>query len=104
MSRLRLRHSSTPARLYDVNNWGDFERNGEVTLVFMYNGIQKDFRIGYTRPYKDIAAGVFANVINLNQNRNTCRIRQSNFQEWQNLVTHNGTMAVDIINFTYTII
>lgn len=63
MSRLRLRHSSTPARLYDVNNWGDFERNGEVRLVFVYNGVQKDFTKGYTRPYKDIAAGVFANVI-----------------------------------------
>jgi hypothetical protein len=104
MSRLRLKHSSTPARLYGINNWDDFLRNGEVRLEFTHNGIHKDFTIGYTKPYKDKAAGVFANVINLNQNRNTCRIQRSAFQEWQNIVSNNGTISVDIENLTYSVL
>jgi hypothetical protein len=52
MSRLRLRHSSTPARLYEMDNWAEFSRNGEVRLRFTYNGSRFDFTIGYTKPYK----------------------------------------------------
>jgi hypothetical protein len=104
MSRLRLRYSSTPARLYDMDNWNEFSRNGEVRLRFIYNGNRLDFTIGYTKPYKNKEARVFANVINLNQNRQASLERQRVFQEWQNRVTYNGTIQVDIIVFTYEVL
>jgi len=104
MSRLRLRHSSTLARLYDMDNWDEFSRSGEVRLRFTFNARRFDFTIGYTKPYKNIDAGLFANVINLNQNRQTSRERQVAFQEWQNRITHKGTIEVDILDFTYEVL
>ncbi len=104
MSRLRLRHSSTPARLYEMDNWAEFSRNGEVRLRFTYNGNRFDFTIGYTKPFKNIEAGLFANVINLNQNRQTAPERKIAFQDWQNRITNYGTIEVDIVNFTYEVL
>lgn len=104
MSRLRLRHSSTPARLYDMDNWNEFSRNGEVRLRFTYNGNRLDFTIGYTKPYKNKENEEFANVINLNQNRQTSRERKRVFQDWQNIITHNGTIQIDIVDFRYEVI
>lgn len=104
MQRLRLRHSSTPARLYGMSNWNEFSRSGEIRLKFSYCGHRMDFTIGYTKPYKNKEDGIFANILNLNQNRQTSSGRKRDFREWQNRITQMGTVEIDIINFTYEII
>ena len=97
MARLRLYHSSTPARIYEIINWDEFGYHGEVRIWFTFNGELKDFTIGYTKPYKNKQEGVFANVINLNQfgpaNNKIA------FKEWQDPITMNGTIEIDILNF-----
>lgn len=102
MARLRLYHSTTPARIYEIINWDEFDYHGEVRIRFTYNGEFKDFTLGYTKPYLNVQEGIFANVINLNQygpaNDKTA------FKEWQDPITMNGTIEIDILDFKYNVI
>ena len=102
MARLRLIHSSTPARLYDLENWNEFGHHGYLNLQFVYNGQQMRYTIGYTKPYKDIENHIFANVINLNQYGS--RQEKQAFNEWQSQITHNGMVEIDIFEFQYEVI
>ena len=102
MRRLRLRHSSTPARFYGIDNWDEFGYHGYLNLKFIYNGQPKSFRIGYTKPYTDIKNQIFANVINLNQfgTKNEKLV----FNQWQGQISKNGTIEIDIMEFQYEVI
>lgn len=100
--RLRLIHSSTPARLYDLENWNEFGYHGYLIIRFLHNGQQKNFTIGYTKPYKDIENQIFANVINLNQFGT--KEEKLAFNEWQGQITHNGMIEIDIWEFQYEVI
>jgi S-adenosylmethionine hydrolase len=102
MARLRLYHSSTPARIYEIKKWNEFEHHGEVRIWFTFNGEFKDFRIGYTKPYLKEKEGVFANVINLNQFGS--KVSKIEFKEWQRPITNNGTIEIDIYDFRYEVI
>ncbi|MDF0692690.1 hypothetical protein [Aquirufa ecclesiirivi] len=102
MGRLRLKHSSTPARLYDLDNWNQFGHHGYLNLQFIYNGQPKNFTIGYTKPYNDIENGIFAKLINLNQFGT--KGEKLAFNEWQNYITQNGIVEIDIWEFQYDII
>jgi hypothetical protein len=102
MARLRLNHSSTPARLYDLENWNEFGHHGYLNIQFVYNGQQKNYTIGYTKPFKDIENQIFANVINLNQFGS--REEKIEFNEWQSQITHNGIVEIDIFEFQYEVI
>jgi hypothetical protein len=102
MARLRLNHSSTPARLYDLENWNEFGHHGYLNIQFVYNGQQKNYTIGYTKPFKDIENQIFANVINLNQFGS--REEKLEFNEWQSQITHNGMIEIDIHEFQYQVL
>ena len=102
MPRLRLIHSSTPARLYDLENWNEFGHHGYLNLQFVYNGQPKHFTLGYTKPFKDIENQIFANVINLNQFGS--KDEKLEFNEWQGHNTHNGMIEIDIHEFQYQVI
>lgn len=102
MSRLRLIHSSTPARLYDIDNWDEFGYHGYLNLQFFYDGQMKQFTIGYTKPYKDRANQIFAKVINLNQFGT--QEEKLHFNEWQGQVTHNGMIEIDIWEFQFQVL
>lgn len=62
------------------------------------------FTIGYTKPFKSKAAEVYANVINLNQNPDTSPELKIFFQDWQNRITRNGELIIDIFDFNYEVI
>jgi hypothetical protein len=102
MARLRLIHSSTPARLYDLDNWHEFGHHGYLILQFVYNGQPKRFTLGYTKPFKDIENQIFANVINLNQFGS--KEEKLEFNEWQSHITHNGMIDIDIHEFQYQVL
>lgn len=102
MARLRLYHSSTPARIYEIEDWSEFEHYGEVRIWFTFNGQLKDFRIGYTKPYLNEKEGIFAKVINLNQFGS--KESKIEFKEWQRPITMNGTIEIDIYDFRYEVI
>lgn len=63
-----------------------------------------NFTIGYTKPFKNKTEGVYANVINLNQNRQTSPELRKTFQDWQNRITNNGATPIDITQFQYEVI
>ncbi len=101
MARLRLIHSSTPARLYNLDNWHEFGHHGYLILQFVYNGQPKYFKLGYTKPFKDIENQIYANVINLNQFGD--KEEKLEFNEWQSRITHNGMIEIDIQEFQYQV-
>jgi hypothetical protein len=100
--RLRLNHSSTPARIYGLDNYDEFEHHGFLKLRINYEGETKEFIIGYTKPYTNKALNVFANLINLNQNGDPGD--KLEFNEWQKSVTRNKNLIVDIFDFQYSLL
>ncbi len=87
-------NSFVPSRIVqtDLTNFG---RSGKVQITFNYEGNYYKFIVPFTRPYLNKANEVFANLINLNQHRN------SNNQEFQDFIikiTHDFTVfpAIEI--------
>lgn len=100
--RLRLKHSSTPARIYGLENYSDFGYHGILKITIQFKGNSKIFTIGYTKPYINKNDSVFANLINLNQYGD--KTAKDIFNEWQNGITKSGQLTIDIYDFEFEII
>ncbi|GAA4149414.1 hypothetical protein GCM10022217_01270 [Chryseobacterium ginsenosidimutans] len=100
--RLRLCYSSTPARIYGLDTYDNFEHYGFLKLKINYEGEIKEFSIGYTKPFQNKELNIFANLINLNQNGDSGD--KLKFNEWQKSITGNKTVVIDIFDFKFTIL
>jgi phosphoribosyl-dephospho-CoA transferase len=102
MKRLRLKHSSTPARIYGLEDYSEFGYHGMIKINIVFKGKNESFITGYTKPYNNKIEGVFANLVNINQygDKNLKKI----FNEWQDKITINGTLEIDIFDFEFQII
>ena len=78
-------NSTVPSRIVkaDLQNYG---RTGVVKITFTYNDQTHEFQVPFTRPYTNKAKGKFANLLNLNQQRNE---NNQKFEEFVMRTTNN---------------
>jgi hypothetical protein len=78
-------NSTVPSRIVkaDLQNYG---RTGVVKITFTYNDQTHEFQVPFTRPYTNKAKGKFANLLNLNQQRNE---NNQTFEEFVIRTTNN---------------
>ena len=78
-------NSTVPSRIVktDLQNYG---RTGIVKITFAYNHQTHEYQVPFTRPYLKKAQGTFANLLNLNQQRNE---NNQTFEEFIMRITNN---------------
>jgi hypothetical protein len=81
-------NSKVPSRIVktDLKNYG---RTGTLKIKFSFKQINYDFEVPFTRPYTNKAQGIFANLLNLNQQRG---LNNQAFEEFISSITHNYTV------------
>jgi hypothetical protein len=70
----------TPSRILKTD-LSDIGRNGRVKISFEYQNRTHEFIVPFTRPYTNQEEGKFANLINLNQQREENNTEFSEFIE-----------------------
>ncbi len=78
-------NSTVPSRIVktDLQSYG---RLGVVKITFTYNNQTHTYQVPFTRPYTNKAEGKFANLLNLNQQRNE---NNQTFEEFIMRITNN---------------
>lgn len=78
-------NSTVPSRIVkaDLQNYG---RSGVIKITFTYSNQMHEYQVPFTRPYTNKAEGKFANLLNLNQQRNE---NNQTFEEFVIRTTNN---------------